>query len=231
MSWKKNILQFGFCLLMSNAVMAEPDSVVWKVDSLKSIAGHDVVVLGNPQIIDTPYGNAVAFDGDGDRLLVQNNPVYGADEFTIEIIFRANDVFPENLEPRFFHIEAADNPDRRITIELRLNDKKQWYLDSYIKSELSQAVLIDETLVHPVNEWAHAAITYRDRQLTAYVNGEKELSAEVDYLPIAEHAATSIGARLNQVHWFNGDILLVRITPAVVSAENFLTVDKLEVSK
>lgn len=228
MSFKKSLVSLGLCLSLSGVALAESSSVVWSVDALKNIGGHETTVLGNPRVVETPYGKAVAFDGDGDRLLVNNNPLAGASEFTIEVIFRPNDVFPNNWEPRFLHIEAPDNTDRRVTIELRLNDKQQWYLDSYIKSEKSQAVLIDETLVHPVNEWAHAAVTYKDNQFTAYVNGKKELSAEVEYLPIAEHAATSIGARMNQVHWFNGDILQVRITPQLLAPAEFLTVDKLE---
>lgn len=228
MSFKKSMLSLGLCLSLSGFALAESQSVVWSVDALKNIGGHETTVLGNPRVVETPYGKAVAFDGDGDRLLVNNNPLAGASEFTIEIIFRPNDVFPNNWEPRFLHIEAPDNTDRRVTIELRLNDKQQWYLDSYIKSEKSQTVLIDETLVHPVNEWAHAAVTYKDRQFTAYVNGKKELSAEVEYLPIADHAATSIGARMNQVHWFNGDILQVRVTPKLLAPAEFLTVDKLE---
>jgi hypothetical protein len=204
-------------------------STLWRVDSLDSIGGFSAGSIGDPEIIDSPYGKAVMFDGDGDRILVDNNPLGDTTEFTIEVIFKPNDAFPNNWEPRFFHIEAPDNPNRRITIELRLNDSNEWYLDTYIKSELSQYTLIDETLVHPVNQWAHAAITYKDRQFSAYVNGKKELSAEVDYLPIAANGQSSIGARMNQVHWFNGAILLVRITPKVLQPSEFLLLDKLEI--
>jgi hypothetical protein len=198
---------------------------VWKIDSLDNINGFAVEALGDPQVIDTVYGEAVMFDGNGDRLLVGNNPLEDATEFTIEIIFKPADVFPDNWEPRFFHIEAPNNPDRRVTIELRLNDKKQWYLDTYIKSELSQSTLIDATLVHPVEQWAHAAITYKDRQFTAYVNGKKELASEVDYLPISANGLTSIGARMNQVHWLNGAILAARITHKKLTPDQFLQLE------
>lgn len=193
------------------------------------IGGFPASSIGDPEFIATPYGKAVIFDGDGDRILIDHNPLGDATEFTIEIIFKPNKSFPDNWEPRFFHIEAPDNPNRRITIELRLNDSDEWYLDTYIKSELSQYALIDETLVHPVNQWAHAAITYSNRQFSAYVNGKMELSAEVDYLPIAANGQTSIGARMNQVHWFNGAILLVRITPKVLQPKDFLLLDKVRV--
>lgn len=198
-----------------------PDSILWTLDSLTRVGGFSATAEGEPQLTKTPWGSAVYFDGDGDRLLVDGNPLGDAQAFTIEIIFNPDDAHPKNSEPRFFHIEAPGNPDRRITIELRLNDQQQWYLDAYIKSEKSQFTLIDPALVHPVGQWAHAAITFQERKFTSYVNGKKELEAEVDYLPIGEQGKASIGARMNRVHWFKGAILAVRITPSVLSAEEF----------
>ena len=218
------ILLLYFVWMVTGCATHPPQSL-WRIDSLEQIAGLPVAVQGNPQLVESPYGNAVMFDGDGDRLVVDNNPLDGATEFTVEIIFKPNDAYPNNLEPRFFHIEAPENPNRRITIELRLNDQHQWYLDTYIKSELSQYTLIDSSLVHPMEQWAHAAITYKDRQFTAFVNGKKELSAEVDYLPIAPTGKTSIGARMNEVHWFNGAILAARITHRALPPEKFLRLD------
>ncbi|HSX86203.1 MAG TPA: LamG domain-containing protein [Cellvibrio sp.] len=214
-----------FNLLAGTGCANQPQQYLWRIDSLEQIAGLPVIAQGNPQLVDSVYGKAVMFDGDGDRLLVNNNPLDGASEFTVEIIFKPTDAYPENLEPRFFHIEAPENPNRRITIELRLNDQHQWYLDTYIKSELSQYTLIDSSLVHPMEQWTHAAITYKDRQFTAFVNGKKELSAEVDYLPIAKTGKTSIGARMNEVHWFNGAILAARITHQVLSPEQFMQLE------
>lgn len=199
---------------------------VWSVNSLKKIADAPVIVQGNPHIVNSPLGKVVSFDGDGDRLLVDKNPLDGATEFTIEIIFNPAAAFPANTEPRFFHIEALDNPSRRVTIELRLNDKNQWYLDAYIKSEQSQCTLIDSTKVHPIGKWAHAAITYKNREFVSYVNGNKELTGQVDYLPIAAHAKTSIGARMNQVHWFKGEIAQVRISHQVLNPREFLLLQK-----
>lgn len=196
-------------------------STLWKIDSLESIGGAKATVSGDPQVVESTLGNVVRFDGDGDRLLVDANPLENAQEFTIEIVFNPADVFPNNWEPRFFHIEAEDNPNRRLTIELRLNDKKQWYLDAYIKSENSQFTLIDPTLVHPVGKWAHAAVTYQQGDFISYVNGVRELSGRVEYLPIAAHAKTSVGARMNQVHWFKGDIAWVKITPRVLMPSEF----------
>lgn len=232
----KNCLLSFSCLFISACSIFPPASLspaspilkdateVWLINSLEKIANLPVVVQGNPQVVNSSQGKVVSFDGDNDRLLVDKNPLDGATEFTIEIIFNPAVAFPDNAEPRFFHIEALDNPNRRITIELRLNDNNQWYLDAYIKSEKSQYTLIDTTRVHPISKWAHAAITYKDREFVSYVNGIKELTGQVDYLPIAAHAKTSIGARMNQVHWFKGEIAVVRISHSVLQPQDFLKV-------
>lgn len=203
------------------------ETELWNVNSLHVINGKSAHMQGNPAVVDGSLGKVVRFDGDGDRLLVDANPLGDATEFTIEIIFKPADAYPNNLEPRFFHIESADNPSRRVTIELRLNDKRQWYLDAYIKSEQSQFTLIDSSKVHPIGEWSHAAVTYQNREFISYVNGQKELTGQVDYLPIAADAKTSIGARMNQVHWYKGEVAKVRISKKVLKPEEFLTVEKL----
>lgn len=212
----------------TNQGLKNPPPEVWRFDSLININGYAIEPLGSPKIIDSTLGKAVSFDGDGDRLLVNANPLADASEFTIEIIFKPNDVFPNNKEPRFFHIESPDNPNRRVTIELRLNDKHQWYLDAYIKSDNSQLTLIDATKVHPVGEWTHAAITYKNGAFVSYVNGEQELTGSVEYLPIPKNAKTSIGSRMNRIHWFNGDVMQVRVRKKVLQPSEFLLLDKLK---
>lgn len=222
-----NLLLLSITLVLvacSSSTRISSDASVWKINSLNRIGGAPAEVLGDPQVVSTAQGTAVRFDGDGDRLLVDANPLGDATEFTIEIIFNPADAYPNNLEPRFFHIESPDNPNRRVTIELRLNDKKQWYLDAYIKSEKSQFTLIDPTKVHAIGEWAHAAITFKNRTFVSYVNGQQELVGQVDYLPIASNAKTSIGARMNQVHWFKGDIVQARITKRALLPFEFLKV-------
>lgn len=219
---------FLWCTACASQGGQEKSSITWKFNSLTSISGHAVEQMGQPKIVDSPYGKAVSFDGDGDRLLVNANPLGDATEFTVEIVFKPNDVFPNNKEPRIFHIESSDNPNRRITIELRLNDKKQWYFDAFIKSDNSQFTLIDPAKVHTVGEWAHAAMTFKNREFISYVNGEKELTAQVDYLRIPANAKTSVGARMNQIHWFNGDILQVRVTKKALLPEEFVLLRKLK---
>lgn len=203
-------------------------STIWKLDSLTQINGLALEQFGQPSLLKSPYGTAISFDGDGDRLLVKANPLGDASEFTIEIIFNANDVYPKNNEPRVFHIESIDNPARRLTIELRLNDRHQWYLDAFIKSENSQFTLIDPTKVHPIGEWVHAAVTYKNREFISYVNGVKELVGEVEYLTIPANAKTSIGARMNQIHWFNGQVAQLRFSKKALQPKEFLLLDEIK---
>lgn len=202
-------------------------TTLWAIDSVDAIAGHATERAGNPEVITDGAFKAVSFDGEGDRLLVDNNPLHGASEFTIELIFKANDAYPNNSEPRLFHIESELNVDRRVTIELRLNPQKQWALDTFIKSELTKFTLLDMTLTHPVAVWAHAAITYKDKLFVSYVNGTQELATEeVEYLAIDPTATTSIGARMNLQDWFNGAISEVAITPKALAPDQFVILNK-----
>lgn len=214
------------CFLLcgcSSTSSSNIESELWRMDSFESIGNAAVSVEGNPQLRKSPYGIAIYFDGDGDRLIIDKNPLTGADEFTIEIMFNPADAYPENAEPRFFHIEAPDAPNRRVTIELRLNDKNQWYLDAHIKSDHSQLTLIDPAKVHPVGRWAHAAITYKNREFSSYVNRMRELTGAVEFMPIAPTAKTSVGARMNRIHWFKGEIAIVRITRRALKPGEFLS--------
>ena len=54
-----------------------------------------------------------------------------------------------------------------------------------------------------------------------YVNGKEELSADVKLLPLAA-GETSIGVRHNKVHWYQGAIRQIRITPAVLKPDELL---------
>lgn len=231
----------------SASSMVAPDSdkelitLRWGFSSIKEFNHLPFNKEGDVKLVDSPWGKALAFDGDGDRLLVDANPFalvglstdtrlqqpMSGDAFTIEVVFNPNNAKEESREPRFFHVEDANDPMRRLTLELRLNDKKQWWLDAFIKSDISNLTLIDPALVHPVEEWVHIAVTYENRTFTTYVNGTKELTGEVDFLPIAATAKTSIGARMNQIHWFDGAISEVLVANQALHPDDFLLLTKI----
>ncbi|MEQ9563695.1 MAG: LamG-like jellyroll fold domain-containing protein, partial [Woeseiaceae bacterium] len=75
--------------------------------------------------------------------------------------------------------------------------------------------------LHETAKWFHAAIVIDGNSLTHYVNGEQERSAPLQY-EAQKSGKTSLGVRLNKVHWFKGAIRTVRITPRALSPVEFL---------
>ena len=72
-------------------------------------------MAGNPEVVETDIGTAVKFDGDGDMLLVGFNPIGEAKSFTVEVVFKPNASYPENIAPRIIHIQDPDDRDNDIT--------------------------------------------------------------------------------------------------------------------
>ncbi|MBN2611471.1 MAG: T9SS type A sorting domain-containing protein [Bacteroidales bacterium] len=202
-------------------------SETWELDTLVNIGGHQVTVLGNPQVVCTDFGRAVSFDGNGDMLLIDANPLGTAKEFTVELIFKPNACFPINTDPRYMHIQDPDDPEaKRVMMEIRVNSRNQWYLDGFMKTDQANLTLIDSNRVHPTGEWMHAAITYKDNVLKTYVNGVQELSGTVAYTSeiVAPSAKTSLGARMNMKNWYNGYMKRFRVTQKALSPQEFMTI-------
>ncbi|MCP2043375.1 LamG domain-containing protein [Pontibacter sp. HSC-36F09] len=180
---------------------------VWQLHTLEEVGGHVPEVWGAPRVVAADKGRkSVAFDGEQDGLLVPANPIAGARAFEIEVVFKPASGYPANVEQRFLHIQEPDNPDRRLLIELRLNNKQQWYADFFMRTEKASLTLLDSTKTHPVNEWATIKLRYKDGVLTGFVNGKEEVSGAIEYLPIADSAYTSIGTRMDKRSLFKGAI-------------------------
>jgi len=193
------------------------DSVVWVVDRLDSVAGHPTTVLGTPQLIETPYGPAVEFDGVSDALVVDVHPLAGAVEFTVEVIFRPDP--GGEREQRFLHLQESGGKDR-ILFETRLTRDGHWFLDTYVKTGGEPHTLFARRYPHPLGEWHHAALVVRGGGMGHFVNGELELSRPIEFAP-QQPGRTSIGVRINEVSWFKGAIREVRFTPRGLSPEEF----------
>jgi hypothetical protein len=192
---------------------AQSNAQVWALQSLEEIGGYKPLVLGNPKLQQVDQSaKAIAFDGLGDGLLLDVNPIAGWDAFTIELVFKPDDAFPANVEQRFLHIQEPGNPDRRILIELRLNNRQQWYADFFMRTEHASLTLIDSSKTHPVNQWATIKMTYGNGEMKGYVNGVEEVSGRIAYLPISAAAKTSIGTRMDKRSWFKGAIKSIAFT-------------------
>lgn len=194
------------------------ESVVWELKSLEQIGDHKTEVIGSPVVMDTLDGQAIAFDGQKDAILLNANPLYGARAFTIEVLFR-----PDGnglKEQRFLHFQEEE--DKRVLIEIRLEKGDLWFLDTYIKSDRSSCTLYSEDALHSVGEWYHAALVYKEGEMSHFVNGYREATGRVDFSPLGS-GLTSIGSRLNRVCWFKGAIKRIQVTHRGLTPESFLS--------
>jgi len=217
------MLFISFCMKAQDTVYYE----LWDIDNLERIGGHEVTVLGDPAVVSTELGNAVEFDGDGDRLLVHSNPIGESKEFTVELIFWPDACYPNNTDPRFVHIQDPDDPqNKRVMIELRLNASNECYLDGFILTDIENLALIDETLTHPTETWLHAAITYKDGVFKTYMEREEELSGNVAFrdMILGSTGKTSLGARMDARNWYRGKMKTLKVTRKALQPEEFLEI-------
>ena len=207
---------------------------LWKFNNLSKIGGQTPKVEGAPQLVDSPVGKAVQFNGKDTALFFSSRPLVGAKAFTIEAIFR-----PEGgaFEQRWMHIAETDpktgldanpggtsDPNPRHMFEVRVKDG-QWYLDAFVNSAACSKALIDPKKLHPINQWYAVAQTYDGKTYRSYVNGVLENEADVAFNP---HGAghMMVGVRMNHVNWFMGSVAEARFTDHALKPEELLKVPK-----
>jgi hypothetical protein len=173
-------------------------------------------ILGEPRLIDSPYGKAVQFDGQRDALVFDANPLVNLRSFTIEVVMRPDT--NGSREQRFLHFGELRG--ERVMVETRLTKDSLWYLDTYMKSGQTGQTLADTTTLHPLNLWYHVTFVADDGKFETYVDGKKELEGQIPFSPFTL-GQTSIGARQNRVNWFKGSIYKLRITPSALSPDAF----------
>jgi hypothetical protein len=189
---------------------APPASVEWALDNLTSVGGHTVTVIGAPSVVSTPAGQAIEFNGTSDGVLVEANPLEGLTQFTIEVLFATA---PDgSAEQRFVHVQETSG-DNRALIELRLLEGGRWCLDTFLKHGSAARTLIDRERTHAPTTWHVASLVFDGREMSHYVDGERELSGDVAFQPMGP-GRTSIGVRMNRVSWFKGRIARLRVTPS-----------------
>jgi hypothetical protein len=186
----------------------------WIIDNTTSI--HDnapTMVHGSPQVVSSPQGDALCFDGD-DAVVLNANPVQGLAAFTVEVFMRIDAVTSAAFnQPRYLHVETSDAS--RLTMEARVTDAS-WYLDTFLLSSGGQSrTLIDAAKVHPVGQWVWTALTYEGGQMRHFVDGVEDANGTVT-IPALGAGKVSLGVRQNLVNWFQGCIREVRVTPAAL---------------
>ena len=95
-----------------------------------------MMVHGSPQVVSSPQGDALCFDGD-DAVVLNANPVQGLAAFTVEVFVRIDAVINAAFnQPRYLHVETSDAS--RLTMEARITDTN-WYLDTFLLSSGGRA--------------------------------------------------------------------------------------------
>lgn len=207
---------FSFTIKGQNLDLKKDTNTEWLLANILREKTNTIEISGNPQIIDSPYGEAVTFDGIDDALFLGEMPLQSLQEFTVEMVFKPEINAP--FEQRILHIGEILKD--RMLLEIRAVENN-WYFDAFAASGNNKKALIDEKLIHPLGQWYHVAFVVTSKKLTTYVNGKQELQENLSFSPI-ETGKTSIGVRLNKVSWFKGIIYKIRITPKQLDSTNFM---------
>lgn len=202
-----------FAVILQGCAADGPQGTVWKLDNLKSIGGHVPEVLGSPQIVQTPHGSGMQFNGQSDGLILPTNPLKGLSQFTIEMLFKPD--AGGLAEQRFLH--AQDEAGSRALMETRLFGDN-WAFDAFLLSGSNQLALYDRTKLHPVDRWTWVAMVYDNGKFTSYIDGVKELEGNVAIPPMGE-GKISLGVRQNKVYWFKGTIQQVRFHQSALTPD------------
>lgn len=197
-------------------------SEVWRFDRLAKIGGYPTKVLGHPELIQTPAGNAVQFNGVDEALFVNDHPLAGAATWTWDVIFRPDG---GNEEQRFFHLSVLDpstgkDTDDRMLFEIRVRDG-QWCLDSYAQGGPQGRALLNCNKKYALGQWYRVTAVYDGTTLKNYVGDELQSQGDVHLSPQGKGHA-SIGVRINLVNYFKGAMYEARFTPRALPVNEFL---------
>lgn len=196
---------------------APEGSVTWQIDTLKGVGGFPTLLVGNPEVIDTPGGLAVLFDGNEDGLQVNANPIFEAESFTMELVLRPD---PEgNLEQPCFHMREIGG-ENSVLLEIH-GASDQWFLYSSIQSEGEFQSLAADSLRHSFGTWYHVALVYDGKMMRQYVNGREELSGAIRIVPF-ERGRTSLGTQMDLMGFFKGAILQARFTSRALGPKELM---------
>ncbi len=229
---QRNWAILSLCLLgVANASQAA--QTIWHFDNLNRIGGFPAQAEGSPQVVASPVGKALAFNGTHDSVLIDGRPLVGAATFTAEVVFR-----PEggDMAQRFMHIaetdpvtgldtpaDGAGDTNGRFMFEIRVVDG-YWYLDTYVKSKAGQQTLAFPEKRYPVGRWYAVAQTYDGKTYRAYVDGVLQGEANIAFAPHGP-GHVRVGARMNRQYYFKGAIAEARFTDEALPADALLHID------
>jgi hypothetical protein len=216
------LVPFSTAMAQSTSTAPAPQEKVWRFDRTDKIGGHPTELLGKPTVIDSPYGKAVEFHGNGDAIIVPEHPLAGATAFTWDVIFRPDADGAE--AQRFFHIAEQDatgkDTDNRLLFEIRIVDG-QWCLDSFAGNRGADLTLLNCKALHPLGQWYRVTAVWDGKVMKNYVGNELQREGPLVMGPEGP-GRSSIGMRLNRVYPFKGAVLMSRTVPRALPPDQFL---------
>lgn len=203
--------------------LSEPEAIVWTFDRLDDIGGEATAPEGGVGLVDSPWGQAVRFDGVDDALFIERHPLAGAETWTIECLIR-----PDGgaFEQRFLHLAelapaGSEDPysGTRILFEIRV-EGAEWWLDAFARGPTYSHTLIFPERRHPIGRWFHVAQSFDGTMYRCFVDGVLQGEAPLAYTPQGP-GRTSVGVRNNRVSWFNGALREARFTHEALPPRRF----------
>jgi hypothetical protein len=215
------ILTLSVSLLSGQSAGTE----VWRFNQTSTLGRHPTKVLGHPQVIETPFGKAVQFNGVDDALFVGVHPLAGAETWTWEVIFRPD--ADGAAAQRFFHLSVLDpatgkDLDDRMLFEIRIVNG-QWCLDSFAMADGHSKTLLNCEKLHPLGKWYRVTAVYNGKTLRNYVGDELQGEGDVDLVP-QRPGHSSAGVRINLKDYFKGAIFEARFTRRSLTEQEFLKI-------
>ena len=214
----------GAMLCLTAVAQEPPKQVTWRFDDTASLGGHPTKVLGHPQVIETPMGKAIAFNGVDDGLCVDVHPLAGAETWTWEMIFKPDaDGKPEQ---RVFHLQSIDPAtgkdvaEERMLFEIRIRDGK-WCLDSFATSGGQRLPLLNCEKRYPFGKWYRVTTVYDGKTLRNFVGDELQGEGDVKLVP-QRPGHLSVGVRINLVDYYKGAIYSTRFTRSALGVKDLL---------
>jgi len=195
------------------------DSKLWTFGRLDKVGGVAAHPEGAPQIIQTPAGPAVQFDGVKDALFVDEHPLAGAETWSVEAVFR-----PDGgaFEQRWMHLAEVDpktgeDTGARFLFEMRVVGDR-WYLDAFTHGEGYHLPMMATDKTYPLGRWYRVAMTYDGKIFRSYVDGALQMEMPLVFKPQGPgHSA--FGTRINRVNYFHGAVFSARFTRHALTPE------------
>lgn len=214
---------FVLGLLVASQSGGGDDTEIWMFNQISAIDDYPTHVLGHPQIIDTPFGKAVQFNGINDALFIDDHPLAGATTWTWEVIFRPD--ADGNPEQRFFHLSVLDpatgkDTDDRMLFEIRIVNG-QWCLDSFAQTGDQKLALLNRQKLYPAGKWYRVTAVYYGATLRNYVGDELQGQGPLRLAPQGP-GHSSVGVRINLIDYFKGAIYESRFTRRALPVDEFL---------